>query len=41
MFIVAILGLAYLVYRAVRLRDFQKDAARRAETTLEIAKSPV
>ena len=41
MLIVAILGLACLGYGAARLRDRKKDAARRAATTLEIAKSPV
>ena len=41
MLIVTILGLACLGYGALRLRDRQKDAARRAATTLEIAKSPV
>mgnify|MGYP007123611368 CR=1 FL=1 len=41
MLIVAILGLACLGYGAARLRDRKKDAARRAATTLEVAKSPV
>ena len=41
MLIVAILGQACLGYGAARLPDCQKDAARRAATTLEIAKSPV
>ena len=34
-------GLACLGYGAARLRDRKKDAARRAATTLEVAKSPV
>ena len=38
MLIVVILGLTCLGYGAARLRDRKKDAARRAVTTLEIAK---
>ena len=42
MLIIVILGLACLGYGAARLWDRKKAAARRASTTLEIAKkSPV
>ena len=42
MLIIVILGLACLGYGAARLRDSKKAAARKASTTLEIAKrSPV